>query len=319
MQASDGAVIGEPLTQIGCCGCVLHDQYGEFMDAFAKRRQEHFSYDWRRELGEEREAARGAPRRDGPEVRGAGAVRGALDGLHAPPRGDAPPPGAHPLGDASGTFAGGIGYHFLLARGERIGLNGTLVAPETVATWPCAYAAASPVGDLLLIGDDGTPHWQVLDKAKLKKGEAAPIGSTGTTSRRGSASASASSATARSRATRCAPTSPPRCASASSSRARCARGAQRPRTTAVRDAIGHGYQGEDFFLWDADARTMKECWRGDGLYVHKSSGPPPLEGAPPPRDRRPPPDFCLTPRPACPTQSTEPGTTGRRRSAATWT
>ena len=52
VQASDGAVIGEPLTQIGCCGCVLHDQYGEFMDAFAKRRQDHFSYDWRRELGE---------------------------------------------------------------------------------------------------------------------------------------------------------------------------------------------------------------------------------------------------------------------------
>ena len=76
---------------------------------------------------------------------------------------------------AGGTFAGGIGYHFLLARGERIGLNGTLVAPETVATWPCAYATASPVGDPLLIGDDGTPHWQVLDKAKLKKGEAAPI------------------------------------------------------------------------------------------------------------------------------------------------
>ena len=46
--------------------------------------------------------------------------------------------------------------------------------------------------------------------------------------------------------------------------------------------IGHGYQGEDFFLWDAEACTMKEVWRGDGLYVHKSSGPPPLEGAPPP-------------------------------------
>ena len=284
VQASDGAVIGEPLTQIGCCGCVLHDQYGEFMEAFAKRRQDHFSYDWRRELGEsakrlEEHLEAMVKKYDAPVqcvAHSMGCMR-LLAVMHRRPE------LIHSAIFAGGTFAGGIGYHFLLARGERIGLNGTLVAPEAVATWPCAYATASPVGDPLLIGDDGTPHWQVLDKAKLKKGEAASIEidwyDIETWERLGlgvfghgekpSDEMRAHVATAlrlgkqfqrEMRAVRNDPRDYPPCAT----------------------LIGHGYQGEDFFLWDADARTMKEVWRGDGLYVHKSSGPPPLEGAPPP-------------------------------------
>ena len=284
VQASDGAVIGEPLTQIGCCGCVLHDQYGEFMDAFAKRRQEHFSYDWRRELGESAKRLEAhleamVQKYDAP-VQCVAHSMGCMLLLAVMHR---RPELIHSAIFAGGTFAGGIGYHFLLARGERIGLNGTLVAPETVATWPCAYATASPVGDPLLIGDDGTPHWQVLDKAKLKKGEAAPIEidwyDIETWERLGlgvfghgekpSDEMRAHVATAlrlgkqfqgEMRAVRNDPRDYPPCAT----------------------LIGHGYQGEDFFLWDAEACTMKEVWRGDGLYVHKSSGPPPLEGAPPP-------------------------------------
>ena len=311
MQASDGAVIGEPLTQIGCC---------------ATRSTTSTASSWMRLRSGGRSTFRTT---GGASWASAKRLEAHLDAMVQ--KYDAPvqcvahsmgcmlllavmhrrPELIHSAIFAGGTFAGGIGYHFLLARGERIGLNGTLVAPETVATWPCAYATASPVGDPLLIGDDGTPHWQVLDKAKLKKGEAAPIEidwyDIETWERLGlgvfghgekpSDEMRAHVATAlrlgkqfqgEMRAVRTRPARLPPCAT----------------------LIGHGYQGEDFFLWDADACTMKEVWRGDGLYVHKSSGPPPLEGAPPPCETDGLlPYFCSTLPPGVPTQSTEPATT----------
>ena len=290
------------------------------MDAFAKRRQEHFSYDWRRELGESAKRLEAhleamVQKYDAP-VQCVAHSMGCmllLAVMHRRPersstRRSSP---AAPSPAASATTSSS-------PAASASGSTGRSSRPETVATWPCAYATASPVGDPLLIGDDGTPHWQVLDKAKLKKGDAAPIEidwyDIETWERLGLGVFGHGEK----------PSDEMRAHVATSPRqavpARDARGAQRPaRLPAVRDADRPRLPGRGL-LPVGRRRAHDGCWRGDGLYVHKSSGPPPLEGAPPPCETDGLlPSFCSTLPPGVPHSKHRARWQRTRRGRQRWT